>query len=71
MLPLIRVWTDQERSRLLELIASGASPMKCAAALKRRVASVRKQAREMGHPFPSIHQFRRGLKEAAASAERR
>jgi hypothetical protein len=70
MLPLTKQWTSEETEKLRKLVESGASPIRCAAALKRRVASVRLQARKIGTPFPSRRDVTKALKQAEEDAHR-
>jgi hypothetical protein len=52
------VWTQDEDERLKALVAQGASVVKVAAALKRRIISVRARARALGCPFPPLRVVR-------------
>jgi hypothetical protein len=45
-------WTEEEDERPRTLVAQGASPVRAAAALKRKIVSVR--ARVLGCPFPAL-----------------
>jgi hypothetical protein len=47
-------WTEQEDERLRAYVAQGASVVKVAAALKRKIISVRTHARAIGCPFPPL-----------------
>jgi hypothetical protein len=47
-------WTKEEDERLRAFVAQGASVVKAAAALKRRIVSVRARARALGCPFPPL-----------------
>jgi GcrA cell cycle regulator len=47
-------WTKEEDERLKAFVAQGASVVKAAAALKRKIVSVRVRARSIGCPFPSL-----------------
>ena len=61
---LSRRWTDGDLDKLRTLVASGASPLRASAALKRSKAIVRIKAREIGVPFPTdaeMHAKRRGM----------
>ena len=51
-------WTEQEDERLRALVAQGASVVKVAAALKRKIVSVRMRARALGCPFPPLRVVR-------------
>jgi hypothetical protein len=66
---LIKAWDDQQVARLEELIASGASPFRAAAALGRSETSVKVKARKLGTPFPTRREARRRLQERFAAAE--
>jgi hypothetical protein len=68
MLPITKPWTDLERQKLKHMIEAGASPLKCAAALKRKLNSVRKQAHIIGTPFPDLRTVRRRQREAEQAA---
>jgi GcrA cell cycle regulator len=46
-------WTPERNERLKAFVASGASVLRVAAALKCTMTSVRNQARKLGTPFPS------------------
>ncbi|MDB5504698.1 MAG: hypothetical protein JWR89_4600 [Tardiphaga sp.] len=60
-------WTAEENERLKGIVASGATPVRAAAAFGRTITSVRIQARKIGHPFPTIHAFRRKWRDAEAT----
>ena len=47
-------WTEAEDDRLRVFVAQGASVVRVAAALKRKVISVRQRARKIGCPFPPL-----------------
>jgi hypothetical protein len=47
-------WTKEEDERLRALVAQGASVVKVAVALKRKIISVRTHARAIGCPFPPL-----------------
>ena len=66
-----RNWDDEQISRLKALIASGASVLRTAAALRRSQTSVQIQARKLGTPFPTMLESRRrrAAKEAEALKE--
>ncbi len=63
-------WTMEEIERLANIIASGGSPIRAAAALNRRVISCQKQARKMGTPFNSMIVVRGYIKEKCQAAAR-
>ncbi len=50
--------------------ACGGTPIRAAAALKRRIASCQLQARKMGTPFPLKHIIRKKTKAKCEAAER-
>ena len=45
-------WTKEDDERLMAFVAQGASVVRAAAALKRKIVSVRVRARALGCPFP-------------------
>src|SRR4051794_14568583 len=47
-------WTKEEDERLRAFVAKGASFVKAAAALKRKIVSVRTRARALGCPFQPL-----------------
>jgi hypothetical protein len=51
-------WTDEENERLRQLARDGVSIFRAAAALKRKTASIRNQARKIGCRFPNIREAR-------------
>lgn len=57
--PGTRVWSSEELNRLNGLVAQGASATRAAAALNRKIVSVRNQARKLGTPFPTTRTKRR------------
>jgi hypothetical protein len=52
------VWTQDDDVRLRAFVAQGASVVKAAATLKRRIISVRARARALGCPFPPLRVVR-------------
>jgi hypothetical protein len=52
-------WTSEEDERLKNLVTQDASVVKVAAALKRKIVSVRNRARALGCPFPPLRVVRR------------
>jgi hypothetical protein len=54
-----RPWTPDQVARLEMLVASGASAVRTAAALKRPIPSVRRKARELGMGFPTLRETRK------------
>jgi hypothetical protein len=53
-----RPWTEAEDERLKALVAKGASVIRAAGALNRKIISVRARARLLGFPFPPTKVFR-------------
>lgn len=49
-----RSWTEEDSTRLVELVRSGVSAARCAVIFKRRITSVQKEARRRGCAFPDI-----------------
>lgn len=60
-------WNEEEIAQLRHLVAVGASAFRAVVALKRSRASVQNKAREIGSPFPAIHQSRKRLRLAAGA----
>jgi hypothetical protein len=54
-------WSEEETARLKEFVARGASLLRVAAALNRKMASVRTQAHKIGTPFPNQREARKKL----------
>jgi hypothetical protein len=50
------------------MAAAGASPIKCAAALRRNVQAIRRQASRLGIHLPTLREQRKRLREAEAEA---
>jgi GcrA cell cycle regulator len=63
-------WTPQENERLKALVASGASVVRAAAALERKMHNVRNQARRLGTPFPTISAARKKLADTPSNLRR-
>jgi hypothetical protein len=61
-------WTPEQTARLEQLRDSGASAVRAAAALGRKVNAVSLKAKKLGKPFPNQRKARseRAAKEAAA-----
>lgn len=57
-------WTDTETEKLRRLAASGASPIRIAAAVNRPLAGVRSMARKLGIKLLTVHELRARLREA-------
>jgi hypothetical protein len=66
-----RPWDDEQVERLKELIASGASAVRAAAALKRARSSVQVKARKLGMPFMASRDAKRLRDAKIAAAESR
>jgi GcrA cell cycle regulator len=66
-----RPWDDEQISRLKELIESGASAVRAAAALKRARSSVQVKARKLGMPFMASRDAKRLRNAKIAAAESR
>ncbi|ABE41020.1 hypothetical protein [Rhodopseudomonas pseudopalustris] len=64
-----RPWDDEQVERLKELIASGASAVRAAAALKRARSSVQVKARKLGMPFMASRDAKRLRDAKIAAAE--
>jgi GcrA cell cycle regulator len=63
-------WSDEDLKRLAELAASGATPLRAAAALKRNLLSCKNQARKLGIPFTPAWKMRKAIREKCATAQR-
>ena len=59
MRSLTRAWSADDEERLKALVASGASTVKAAGALKRTTKSVKVRARALGTPFPPLRIMRK------------
>jgi hypothetical protein len=70
MMPLIKPWTEADITRLRTMAEAGASPMACAAALRRNVQAVRRQASRLGVHLPTMRETRKRQREAEAQALR-
>jgi hypothetical protein len=62
-------WNDEQVERLKALIASGASPARAAAALKRAQTSVQVKARKLGTPFIGSREAKKRRNAKIAAAE--
>lgn len=67
---LSRRWTLEYNEKLKLMAENGDSAMKCAAALKRRVDSVKKQARTLGVEVRGVRAMRNNSREKIGEAER-
>jgi hypothetical protein len=54
-------WTAGDLEKLEKLIDEGASAVRAAAALKRRIVVVQTKARSIGKPFPTVREMRKKL----------
>jgi GcrA cell cycle regulator len=52
-------WTDEANGRLKVMVAQGATVLRAAAAFRRTIASVRRQAHKLGTPFPPLREVRK------------
>ncbi|WP_398477713.1 hypothetical protein [Tardiphaga sp.] len=68
MMPLVKPWSEADIERLRVMAAAGASPIKCAAALRRNVQAIRRQASRLGIHLPTLREQRKRLREAEAEA---
>jgi hypothetical protein len=64
-------WTKDEDERLRAFVAQGASVTKVAAALKRKIVSVRTRARSIGCPFPPLRILRKKWADTPDNVQRR
>ena len=62
-MPNKKPWTDEENGRLKDLVANNESVIKAAAIFKRKIASVRNQARKLGTPFSTMKEYRKKFGE--------
>jgi GcrA cell cycle regulator len=63
-------WSVEELKRLAEIVASGATPLRAAAALKRNLSSCKNQARKLGTPFTPVWKMRKAIRDKCAAAEK-
>lgn len=68
MMPLVKPWSEADIERLRKMAAAGASPIKCAAALRRNVQAIRRQASRLGIQLPTLREQRKRQREAEAEA---
>ncbi|NVN84886.1 MAG: hypothetical protein HXX15_02245 [Rhodopseudomonas sp.] len=64
-------WDDEQVAQLKALVATGASPIRAAAALKRAQSSVLVKARKLGTPFMGSREAKRLRNAKIAAAEQR
>ncbi|MDB5617878.1 hypothetical protein [Tardiphaga sp.] len=57
--PTKLTWSDEHVEKLAALILGGASPVRAAAALNRKIKAVRVKARKIGKPFPLLRLLRK------------
>jgi GcrA cell cycle regulator len=48
-----KLWSEEDIDRLKALVTSGASAIRASVILKRSLKQIKKNARELGIPFPS------------------
>lgn len=70
MFPLTRRWTNEDIAKLKLMAAAGHSATRCAAALKRKVGSVKKQARLLGCELPGVRAVRAEQRTKISDAEK-
>jgi transposase-like protein len=63
-------WSPEENERLKALVTSGASIVRAAAALERKMHSVRNQARKLGTPFPTMNAARKKFADTPSNLRR-
>jgi hypothetical protein len=63
-------WTDEETSRLKQLVMDGASPARCSAALNKPISSVTIRARKLGLPLVGKRAAKANFRAKLADAER-
>jgi hypothetical protein len=63
-------WTDEDNERLKAFVADGVSLVRAAVAFKRKLNSVRNQARKLGTPFPSLKESRKKYADSPPSSWR-
>jgi hypothetical protein len=69
--PISRPWTADDIARLKDLLANGASAVRCASALGRRINSVKKAARQIGLEAPGVRAVHAKSRSKLAEAEQR
>jgi GcrA cell cycle regulator len=67
---LVRRWTNEDLLKLKAMAAAGASAMKIAAALRRKVSSVKKYARDLGIELPGMRDVRNNQRSKISAAEK-
>lgn len=68
MLPIHRLWTDEEYEKLKEFSARGYTSMQAAIALRRNRNAVAAKAREIGFPLLTIVEGRKLQKQSEIKA---
>lgn len=66
MRQIVRKWTEEDITKLKQLMDEGATLLRAAAALNRGSGSVQKKARELGKTFASVRQVRADLRASGA-----
>jgi hypothetical protein len=61
-----REWTAEDSEKLKALVRAGASPFRASVALSRSMMQVKKKARELGYPFPSLRSMKARTREILA-----
>jgi len=64
-------WTKEDTDRLKNFVVRGYSTVRASAALKRSIASVRKQARKIGCPFPPFRIVRQKWADVSSKRGKR
>ena len=63
-------WTDADNERLKAFVADGVSLVRAAVAFKRKLNSVRNQARKLGTPFPPLKESRKKYADSPSNSWR-
>jgi len=69
-MPANKAWTTEELTRLQEMIAGGATPVRLSAHFRRSTSSVRAMARQLGLTLTPLHVRNRLMRAKIAEAER-
>ena len=64
-------WTEEDTTRLLQLVDQGVSAARAGAMLKRSMSAVQNHARKQGKPFPSVLSVRKAINAKIEEAERK
>lgn len=68
---LAKPWNTEDVARLKELVGSGATALRAAAALGRPITSVKRKAYDLGLTLASVRKIRADLRQRGAIEERR